>query len=188
MRTMADSLAERIESLKPSQTVVGSAIEEALSASFERCAAQPTQIKGERSISKRGIKTIVFPCTDGAGYVRLVNDGKRFKREVVEKLPELGLVLGHKPGCEGYCMKGFRRNPRKTAMRGGKRETFPVRMVQCLGCRERWLIADLWEKSVSMVTRPSWSGMPWLPSGGIVSIWDQSWKLWLPLPLPTNPR
>ncbi len=143
LRTMADSLAERIESLKPSQTVVGSAIEEALSASFERCEAQPTQIKGERSISKRGSKTIVFPYTDEAGYVRLVNDGKRFKIEVVEKLPELGRLLGHKPGCEGgegYCMKGFRRNPRKTAMRGGKRETFPVRMVQCLGCRERFSV------------------------------------------------
>ncbi len=43
-------------------------------------------------------------------------------------------------------------------------------------------------KGVSMVARPSWSGMPWLPSGGIFAIRDQSWKLWLPLPLPTNPR
>ena len=41
---------------------------------------------------------------------------------------------------------------------------------------------------MSMVTRPSWSGMPWFPSGGIFGIRDQSWKLWFPLPIPTNPR
>ena len=40
----------------------------------------------------------------------------------------------------------------------------------------------------AMVTRPSCSGMPWLQSGGRFAIWDQSWKLWLPLPLPANPR
>ena len=39
-------------------------------------------------------------------------------------------------------------------------------------------------KGVSMATRPSWFGMSWLPSGGIFAKWDQSWKLWLPLPLP----
>ncbi len=43
-------------------------------------------------------------------------------------------------------------------------------------------------KGMSMVTRPSWSGMSRLPNGGIYAIWDQSWKLWLPFPLPTNPR
>jgi len=141
--SMVDSLAERVESLRPSQTDVGAAIEEALSASFQRHAAQPMQINDRRPVSKRGSKTIVFPCSDADGYVQLVNDGKRFKTEVVGKLSELGRVHGHKPGCkgcEGYCMKGFRRIPRKTVMPGGKQKTFPIRMVQCLGCRERFSV------------------------------------------------
>ncbi len=38
-------------------------------------------------------------------------------------------------------------------------------------------------KGMSMVTRPSWSGMSRLPNGGIYATWDQSW-LWLPFPPP----
>ena len=43
-------------------------------------------------------------------------------------------------------------------------------------------------KGVPMVTRPSWSGLPWPLGSGIFTTWDQSWKLWLPIPFPTNPR
>ena len=39
-------------------------------------------------------------------------------------------------------------------------------------------------KGMSMVARPSWSGMHWFQNGGIFAIWDQSWKLWLPFPPP----
>jgi len=139
LSSMVQNMVERIESLKPSDMPIGVEIEKALSISFESHLAQPTALKKREPISQRGRKTCVFPCSDPEHYIVLVNDRKRFKIEIVKILSSLNHFWGHKSGCKGdkgYRLKGFRSTPRKTIMKGGKQGTFPIRMVQCMGCGE----------------------------------------------------
>ncbi len=141
--SMVNNMAERVELLKPSDMSVGAEIEKALLISFERHLSQPNDLKKRELISRRGRKTCVFPCSDADHYIVLVDDRKRFKYEVVDKLASFGHYWGHKPCCKGekgYRMKGFRQIPRKTIMIGGKQEIFPIRMVQCIGCGEKFSI------------------------------------------------
>ncbi len=136
---MMQNMAERIESLKPSDIPIGQEIEKALSISFESQLGQPTELKNTEPISQRGRKTCVFPCLDPKHYIIMANDRERFKTEVVKILPSLNHCWGHKTGCKydkGYRLKGFRSTPRKTIMKGGKQAIFPIRMVQCKACGE----------------------------------------------------
>jgi len=140
---MVRNLAARTDLLETAETPVGIGIEKALSVSFERRLRQTPVPERLLSVSKRGRKTCVFPCSDPEFYLVLVNDPGRFKNEVLKNLPALGHVCGHKPGCvgeKGFRPKGFRQKPRKTVTRGGKRQTFPIRMAQCVGCGEKFSV------------------------------------------------
>jgi hypothetical protein len=139
--SMVQNMEHRVDSLKPSDTHIGTEIEKALSISFERYLSEPPEMKRREPISKRGRKSCIFPFSDADSYIVLVNDRKKFKDDVVKKLPALGHFWGHKHGCKGeksYIMKGFRRTPRKTIMTGGEKKEFPIRIVQCTGCKEKF--------------------------------------------------
>ena len=139
--TMVENMAERVDSLKPSNTPVGEEIEKALTESFERHLTQEIKSENREPISKRGKKSIVFPCSDPDHYLEGVNDRKKFKDEVVKIIPSLGHFWGHKEGCngdKGYRLRGFRGNPRKTFMKGRGKITIPIRMVECLECGEKF--------------------------------------------------
>ncbi len=141
--SMVGNLAARIDLLETSATSFGNAIEEALSISFEQRLHQTNVPEKRLSVSKRGRNTCVFPCSDPEYYLVLVNDPDRFGYEVVKKLSDFGHVWGHKPGCcgeRGFRLKGFRQTPRKTITKGGERRTFPIRMVQCAGCGQRFSV------------------------------------------------
>lgn len=143
LSSMVGNLAERSELLETASTSLGMGIEKALGASFERVMGQTSTPKKGLSVSKRGRKTYVFPCSNQEHYLVLVNDCDRFRKEVLKNLQDLGHVWGHKPGCngeKGFRLKGFRRTPRKTITKGGKQQTFPIRMVQCVGCGEKFSI------------------------------------------------
>jgi hypothetical protein len=139
--SMVHNLATRADLLETAETSVGAGIEKALSVSFERLCQ--TGVPTRRlSVSKRGRKTCVFPCSDPEYYLALVDDAGRFKNEVLKNLPALGHVWGHGPGCcgeKGYRLKGFRQACRKTVVKEGKR-SFPVRMAKCVGCGERFSV------------------------------------------------
>jgi hypothetical protein len=144
LSTMVQNLAEKGELLETASTSVGMEIEKALAASFERLLRQSEDLpKMGLHVSKRGRKTYVFPCRKPEYYLILVNDPERFKKEVLNTLPDLKHVWGHNPGCNGeagFRLKGFRGTPRKTIMKGGKRQTYPIRMAECVGCGERFSI------------------------------------------------
>ncbi len=67
----------------------------------------------------------------------LVNDRRRFRRDVVDPLEEFPHVSGHKAWCHGkkpYTRIGFRPHPRKTWRPGGHQEEYPIRMIHCTSC------------------------------------------------------
>ena len=139
MSSMVRKIRAGIDSMKPTETVVGSEIEKALHESFERQLLQKIKEKKIAPDSKRGGKTYVFPCSDADCYLALVNDRVKFENGVLANLSSLEHAWGHKPGCRGergFKPKGFRQKPRKTIMKGGERRTFPIRMAQCVGCGE----------------------------------------------------
>jgi len=143
LAAMVHGIAKRIDLLKPSDTDFGTEIEKALSISLENKLTQAIVLKKRNPISKRGRKTLIFPCSDADDYLVLVHDLKRFTNEVLKKLPSFGHTIGHKPGCtcdKGYQSKGFRPSPRKVIMIGRERGIFPIRMVKCLGCGERFSV------------------------------------------------
>jgi len=143
LSTMVGNLVERSKLLETASTLVGVEIEKALVASFERLLRRPNMPKGGLNVSKRGRKTYVFPCRKPEYYLDLVNDSERFKKEVLNTLPDLRHACGHKPGCKGekgFLLKGFRKKDRNTIMKGGKQQLFPIRMAQCVGCKERFSI------------------------------------------------
>lgn len=138
---MTRNLTARLDLLKPSDTLVGTEIEKALLISFEQQLSQTSDLKKREPISKRGRKSCVFPCSDADYYLILVDDRERFKNEVLKNISSFGHIWGHKPGCKGdkgYKLKGFRKNPRKTIMKGGQRKSFRIRMARCCGCGERF--------------------------------------------------
>ncbi len=73
--SMAKNMAARAGSLKPSDTPVGTEIENALRISFEQHLSS-ANVSKNRAVSKRGGKTCVFPCSDADWYDVLVNDRK----------------------------------------------------------------------------------------------------------------
>jgi hypothetical protein len=130
--------------VNPSQThgkVICIALEEALYKAFERHVAQPHAKRIPMTISHRGDKTYIFPCADKDIYLHWVNDQRRFRNHVVNPLEDYAHATGHKPGCDKpkrYRLCGFRQHPRKTIMTGGNAEPFPIRMVQCAHCHQKF--------------------------------------------------
>lgn len=103
---------------------------------------QNEQIRA-KTVSQRGQKTYIFPCTDKDYYFPLINDVDRFRSEVVDNLHQHNDKTGHKSSCKDhetkkYRLSGFRKNSRKTITSGGKKETFPIRVVECVVCGQRF--------------------------------------------------
>ena len=140
MKTISDMLThlmDNVKKLKPVKTDIGFAVEEFLVKAFEDHCSKSHETEVKSGVSTRGKKTFVFPWSDKEGYFPLINDKKKFRKEVVSKLDEHGHATGHNPTCKrtgGYKLIGFRSNPRKTIMEGGKQEVYPIRMVECKEC------------------------------------------------------
>jgi hypothetical protein len=89
------------------------------------------------SVSQRGERTTIFAWSQPEGYLELVMDAKRFRREVIEALEQSRHGTGHCACCKEkrhYTLIGFRSQPRKTLLPGGQQAEFPIRMMRCSAC------------------------------------------------------
>ena len=108
---------------------------------FKNHCAQEYEKEIQKRISDRGKKTFIFPWSDQHDYLALVAEPKRFMSEVVEKLKNNDHTTGHETGCSckgKFWLKGFRSSKRKPVMKGGKQQEFPIRMIQCSKCYQRF--------------------------------------------------
>jgi hypothetical protein len=113
------------------------AFEKALREGVERSRTFSPPPPVKRAVSQRGEQTYIFSWPKPEGYVDLVSDRKRFQQEVVAPLVNSPHMTGHKAYCKGtkpYKLIGFRPQPRKTLLPGGRQEEFPIRMMQCKTC------------------------------------------------------
>ena len=143
---MLDRTSEFLDTLKDNNSLMAEGLDEALAALFEREVVKPfceqiEQIKAN-VVSQRGEKTYIFPCADIDAYLDVINDPGRFRNEVINKLHER-YQTGHKPSChchgkKKYRLCGFRKNARKTITSAGKKEIFPIRMIECSDCGQRF--------------------------------------------------
>jgi hypothetical protein len=125
------------------RSIMGLALEQALRQGVERLRSSSSVPPVKRAVSQRGEHTVIFPWAQSAGYVDLVHDQQRFRREVVETLRGSAHMTGHKACCQGakhYKLIGFRPQPRKTVMPGGQQMEFPIRMVQCTTCGAKFSV------------------------------------------------
>jgi len=143
IRSILGHLAQYPEKLYPLETQITEEAEKALIASFNNHCVKKYERYRRKFISCRGDKTFVFPCSDPHEYEILVRDPNQFRLKVVSKLGELRDRNGHKPDCKDdkkYKMRGFRTLTRKVVMPGGKVHEFPVRMVECVECGQRFSV------------------------------------------------
>ena len=136
---MLEHIASYLEKWQ-SDTVIGIELEKGLQKTFENYCIKKYK-KGSIPLSGRGEKTYIFPCAHKEEYLCLVKDKRRFLAEVVDKLPEYTHATGHKSSCMGpqkYVLIGFRPHDRKLILATGRQEQFPVRMVKCKNCGERF--------------------------------------------------
>ena len=139
--SMLKHIEEYLEKSQTSESPMSIELEKALLKAFEVHCAHKHERRIRLPIStSRGEKTYIFPCAHKEDYLSLINNKQKFKSEVVDKLDEYAHATGHKPPCKGkkkYHLIGFRSNPRKPLTEGGKQEEFPIRMVQCITCKEK---------------------------------------------------
>jgi len=136
---MLEHIASYLEKWQ-SNTVIGIELENGLQKAFEDYCINKHE-KNSSPLSSRGEKTYIFACANKEEYLSLINDPRRFRAEVVDKLTEYPHATGHKPSCTGpkkYVLLGFRPHDRKIIMATGQQEEFPVRMVKCKNCEERF--------------------------------------------------
>lgn len=140
LESMVEHLRAFVKKSDEEETEISIELEKALFRAFEEHCFQVHDKKVKASLSTRGEKSYVFPCPHKDDYLPLVPDKKRFYSEVVEKLGEHVHETGHKDSCKGpeYRLRGFRQNNRKTVMPGGHQEEFPIRMIECVNCKERF--------------------------------------------------
>jgi len=139
--SMIDNITQNIENSKSNDSIVGVAFEIGMLRSFEHYIIKNLKNKIKEFISKRGDQTYIFPWNDIESYHALVKDKKKFRIQVLGKLDEYAHQTGHKPTCSGpkeYILFGYRKNPRKTIMNGGEQKTFPIRMIQCKRCKQKF--------------------------------------------------
>jgi len=146
MGTISDMLIHLLDQVKKFEAVktdMGFAIGKFLVKAFEDHCTKSHEIEVKRGVSKRGKQTCVFPWSDKKGYHPLISDTKRFRKVVISRLDEYCHATGHKPTCKRsgrYKLIGFRSNPRKTIMEGGKQEVYPIRMAECTECGAKFSI------------------------------------------------
>jgi hypothetical protein len=140
INSMIEHIAQYIDVLK-NDTVIAIELEKGVQRSFDKNIVQGLKNKIKDLISRRGEKTYIFAWKDTENYHSLIKDKKKFRAEVIDKLGEYSHATGHKNTCNGpkeYSLCGYRKNPRKTIMNGGKQEIFPIRMVQCKNCKQKF--------------------------------------------------
>ena len=138
---MLAHIGQYLDESKNNNTIIGVAFEKALAKAFEKYYIKKYKRKIKFSVSQRGDKTYIFVCANKEDYMSIVNIPDRFRIEVVNKLSKCSHITGHKPSCKGvggYNLIGFRQHKRKTKMNGGCQEEFPIRMIQCKDCGEKF--------------------------------------------------
>jgi hypothetical protein len=139
--SMLANIASYLDKTEVPNTIIGNAMERALQKAFEEYCTKTHERKSTIALSQRGEKTYIFPWADKKKYMLIVRDKKRFRIEVVEKFDKCFHTTGHKPSCKGpkkYYLIGFRNNDRKIVMAGGNVEQYPIRMIQCVECKEKF--------------------------------------------------
>lgn len=137
-----DHMIEHVEQSRSANGIIGVALEKAIKTQFDKNIICDFRRKMKHLLSNRGAKTYVFLCADKEEYMILIEDKKQFQSQVVDKLFNDACASGHKSSCVGkkaYVLCGYRKNARKTIMSGGQ-ETFPIRMVQCKQCKQRFSV------------------------------------------------
>ena len=140
-RSMIDSITRKLSSVKSDDSTVSIALEIGMLKYFEKSIIKNLKNKMQNLISKRGDQTYIFPYDDIQNYDALVKDNKEFRVQVLDRLDEYAHHTGHKPTCSGpkeYILFGSRGNPRETIMSGGKKKIFPIRMIQCKKCKQKF--------------------------------------------------
>ena len=140
-RSMINSITHKLSSLKSGDSAISIALEIGILKCFDKSIIKNFQIETTNLISKRGDKTYIFPYDDVDNYHALVKDKKKFCVEVLDRLNEYAHHTGHKPTCSGpkeYILFGSREKPRKTIMSGGEKREFPIRMIQCKECKQKF--------------------------------------------------
>jgi hypothetical protein len=140
---MIEHLSASMKNLKDENSQIGTECDIAMEKSFIKKIIQNLKKKVKNLVSKRGEKTYVFPYKDTNSYHDLVNDPKRFRVEVLDKLDKYAHTTGHKSSCKckghkKYTLCGFRKNNRNTIMNNGKQEIFRIRMVECVDCGQKF--------------------------------------------------
>ncbi len=143
INNMLNHIKEYIREQHPVVTAVSVEIEKALIKKLTKLCSLAEKRKTEPAVSKRGRKTYVFPCSDKEYYLILVKDKIKFRSEVLARLGDYGQFTGHKASCKGdkgYRLRGFRQSDRKPIEEGGKQGNYPIRVVECIGCGEKFSI------------------------------------------------
>ena len=138
---MVDHMGVFLRQSETEKTVIGLELEKALFRAFEKHCVHKHEKERRVCLSMRGEKTYIFPCPHKEDYLSLVTNREKFCGEVVDKLAGYAHATGHKVSCTGpkkYNLRGFRQNCRKTVMPGGCEEEFPIRMVQCVDCGQKF--------------------------------------------------
>ena len=138
---MISHIEDYLNKLVTNETEIEVAVEKALIEAFKKHCTLNHEKEIIFSISGRGNKTYIFPWSDRVSYLFLVKNSKRFRSEVVDELKNFKHATGHKPTCkckENYRLRGFRSSDRKPIVEGGKQQTFPIRMIECVDCGQRF--------------------------------------------------
>ena len=141
IRLMINNITQKLNNVKSYDSTISIAFEIGMLKSFDKSIIENVKKKMEDLVSKRGNQTYIFPCNNTESYHALVKDNKKFCIEVLDKLDKYDHHTGHNSTCSGpkeYILSGFRRNPRKTIMNGGEQQTFPIRMIQCRKCKQKF--------------------------------------------------
>jgi hypothetical protein len=139
--SMLSHIASYLDKTEVPNTIIGSAMVRAIQKEFKKYCTKRNERMITIPLSKRGEKTYIFPWGDKKKYMLIVRDKKRFRIEVVEKFGKCFHTTGHKPSCVGpkrYHLIGYRKDDRKTIKAGGDVEQFPIRMIQCIECEEKF--------------------------------------------------
>ncbi len=140
---MLNHIKEYIREMPPVVTAVSVVIEKALIKKLAQICELGGELKTLLTVSERGSKTYIFPCSDNEYYLILIKDKIKFRTEVVNKLGDYGQFTGHKASCKGdlgYRLRGFRQSARKPIEEGGKQGYYPIRMVECKCCGVKFSI------------------------------------------------
>jgi hypothetical protein len=131
----------KLRELESRSTSMSEEFDSAVLKKFERYCEEEHRNRMRVSVSKRGEKTYIFPWSDKESYVNFVKDTERFQVEVVDKLGKSIHLTGHKPHCRSkskYVLSGYRSASRKPVMEGGEQKVYPIRMVKCTDCGQRF--------------------------------------------------